>query len=91
MLWCAEPEVTAARVVWNSRPRDVGTGIESARATRSSERLIRTEGEERPPRGFPLNAQGHGVAQVSLWCDPTQPDLRFGSRPRPSSPHGGLG
>ena len=31
MLWSAEPEVTAARVVWNSRPGEVGQVIEASR------------------------------------------------------------
>ncbi len=76
MLWCAEPEVTAARVVWNSRAGEVATGIEAALVGQEPRACNCTESEERPPTLLiSLEAQGHRFAQVSLWCDPAQRDL----------------
>ena len=76
MLWCAEPEVTAARVVWNSPADEAGTGIEAAPVSQEPRAGESTEGEERPPTFMiPLKARGRSFAQVSLWCDPAQADL----------------
>lgn len=76
MLWCAEPEVTAARVVWNPCPGDVPAVSEAAPVNHEPRAGESTEGDERPPTFVIfLGTQDQRFAQVSLWSDPAQPDL----------------
>lgn len=82
-VWCAEPEVATARVVWlrDCDPVQSG-GAATATATAEEE----TGSEASPPRSgtegrvpgltIPLIVRGRARCQIQLWCDPESPDPR---------------
>jgi signal transduction histidine kinase len=76
-VWCAEPEVATARVVWTE---DQGGG-QSDHAPQTPAENASPSGsiarEQRPPGlVFPLVVSGRTRCQIQLWCAPDQPDLR---------------
>ena len=76
LLWCAEPEVTAARVVWTQDVRDVRPVGRRTLAWRfrSQTSAGTSEAAERPPSlVLPLRVRGRAAAEIHLWCD-RQPD-----------------
>lgn len=78
LLWCAEPEVTAARVLWKEDaredPRDESAG-------RSGDSPSPESGEDqggggrRLPTVVPLSLRGRTLAEIHLWCDGIQGSL----------------
>jgi signal transduction histidine kinase len=77
MVWCAEPEVNAARVVWLEARGPAAAGAEADRAGEETSRTEPAAGKERPPTlVLPLKARGRPLAEIRLWCDRTLPDLR---------------
>jgi signal transduction histidine kinase len=76
-VWCAEPEVTTARVIWNETPPDDGPEAAGQSPSDESHGPGSPAREERSPAVvFPLNLRGRARAEIHLWCDPKEPDLR---------------
>ena len=77
LLWCAEPEVTAARVLWKENPsedhRDDATGMPGES---TSPEAARTRTGGRPPSIVPLGSRGRTLAEIHLWCDGIQGSLQ---------------
>ncbi len=76
-LWCEDPEVTTARVVWLDHPE--GDGL--AKGPTTAEELAARPESELEPHAPPstvlsLSARGQARAEVQLWLDPTLPDIR---------------
>ncbi len=76
IVWCAEPEVSAARVLWKNCPDaapaadPVGTAGERPESTAADPR------ESRPPSlVLPLKLGSLVQAEIQLWCDQSQPVL----------------
>jgi signal transduction histidine kinase len=77
MLWCAEPEVNSAQVVWldqrtseSSAPDTELPGKDPAQRTLSS-------AKERPASFvLPLKSNGRALAEVHIWCGDSEPALR---------------
>lgn len=71
-LWCEEPEVTAARVVWIDSSARESNNEHTDGSAETSGLEIRTP----PSVIFPLAVRGRARARVELWVDPAQPDIR---------------
>ncbi len=76
IVWCAEPEVSAARVLWKENPDAeppadaVGAAGEQPDPTGPDHR------ENRPPSlVLPLKVGSLVQAEIQLWCDQSQPVL----------------
>ena len=82
MTWCAEPEVSAARVVWHGAERPVppegsgpGPRPEPTAANPPGEPAVLPDGDQRPPTlVLPLGAHGEPRGAIQLWCAPGAPD-----------------
>jgi len=78
LLWCAEPEVTAARFLWKEHVSE-DHGDDSAGkpgdSASSGSGENQEDGGRRPPLLVPLTARGRTVAEIHLWCDVTQGSL----------------
>ncbi|QEH37751.1 Sporulation kinase E [Aquisphaera giovannonii] len=70
-IWCAEPEVSTARVSWEpATPRG------SAGAARPEGSCPEPTSPARPPSARLSLGRGAGpTAEVELWCDPAQPGI----------------
>ncbi|MGC8641225.1 MAG: ATP-binding protein [Isosphaeraceae bacterium] len=83
-VWCAEPEVTTARVVWSEDHGKKSTdGQAEAMAEKTNPSAEKTNPraplarEQRcPGLAFPLLVPGRARCEIQLWCDPNQPDPR---------------
>jgi len=76
MTWCAEPEVSAARVIWVDSAAP--TTAESGKAAPPAEddRSSDPSWEQRPPTlALPLNHHGRVRAHVHLWSNRERSDL----------------
>ncbi len=77
LLWCAEPEVTAARVLWKEDAsedhRDDATGMPGESTSPGSGE---DRGGRRPPIIVPLSSRGRTLAEIHLWCDGIQGSLQ---------------
>ena len=72
LLWCAEPEVTAARVLWKEESSEDSRND----ATEVHDESASTGGgenhdgsERRPSIIVPLRSRGKTLAEILLWCD----------------------
>ncbi|WP_165252674.1 ATP-binding protein [Paludisphaera soli] len=78
-MWCGEPEVNAARVVWRGPPAD------PAQAADPLELEAEPEATDPSRRGaswtIPLEASGEVVGEVQLWLDGDVDALRDRLRP----------
>jgi signal transduction histidine kinase len=79
MLWCAEPEVNAARVIWSGTPS--GTAQKASVLLGESGKDDRPVGCEAsggraPTHVLPLCVRSRVHAEIQLWCDQSQPDPR---------------
>lgn len=76
IVWCAEPEVNAARVLWREAPAADPSADAVGSATDQTERNGAERGGDRPPSlVLPLEVGGHAQAEIHLWCDQAQPAL----------------
>jgi signal transduction histidine kinase len=75
-VWCAEPEVTTARVLWDEAIVDDHPLAAGSPGEESHPPGAHTLEERTPALVFPLNIRGRARAEIHLWCDPAQPDLR---------------
>jgi signal transduction histidine kinase len=78
-IWCAEPEVSAASVVWVEPPKSLATVKQpnDASAPASRETPLSTSPDPRPPAlVVPLKGQGRVRALVQLWSDHGPSDLQ---------------
>ncbi len=77
IVWCAEPEVNAARVIWKSYV-DSETPADTVPATSErSEPTAPDRPENRPPSlVLPLNVGGLARVEIQLWCNASQPVLQ---------------
>jgi signal transduction histidine kinase len=72
LLWCEEPEVTAARVLWKEglAEDDHSQAAADAGDSPSPESVENKRGVgNRPPAVVPLCAGSRTVAEIHLWCD----------------------
>lgn len=68
MIWCEEPEVNAARVVWRDPEGDAGS---------ATAEFVGAVADGRPASWtIPLESRAGVVAEIQLWLDPDQRDLR---------------
>ncbi len=77
IVWCAEPEVNAARVNWKAG-LDKTQPAESVQAAAGErpEPAAPERIENRPPSLLlPLKIGGQVQAEIQLWCNPCQPAL----------------
>ncbi|MBV8488655.1 MAG: HDOD domain-containing protein [Planctomycetaceae bacterium] len=76
MAWCAEPEVTTARVTWKNLPA-VGGADEPVYP--AAEPRDRNQDDERPTRPpslvLPLDVGSQAEAVVHLWCEESSASL----------------
>ena len=76
-VWCAEPEVTTARVVWKGDRATLSDDATAKLPEAAPGPSAPSSREERPPGlVFPLTVRGRTRGEIQLCCDPTQPDLR---------------
>jgi hypothetical protein len=71
-IWCAEPEVSAASVVWVEPPTSLAMVKQpnDASAPASRETPLSTSPDQRPPAlVVPLKGRGRVRALVQLWSD----------------------
>ncbi len=70
MAWCAEPEVTAARVTWKNLP---AVGASTEPVDPAAESREQDQDDHRPTRPaslvLPLDAGSQAQAVVHLWCE----------------------
>ncbi len=71
MIWCSEPEVTAARIVW----KDQATPVPPDHATVAAEQKSEQYDGRPPSLVLPWNSVGPAGAEIQLWCDERQPGL----------------
>jgi signal transduction histidine kinase len=76
IVWCEEPEVNAARVVWTEASAGSPARARSQTTSESSDPAGgRTDALRRPPTHvLPLRVRGRVKAEIQLWCDRTLPD-----------------
>jgi signal transduction histidine kinase len=75
-VWCAEPEVTAARVVWNEERASSTAESAAVSAAEPSRAISAGHAEKAPEFVLPLISRGQARSEIQLWCDPIQADLR---------------
>jgi signal transduction histidine kinase len=77
VLWCSEPEVTAARVLWVDLPSDEQSPDATPTGGDEPGVFPADSKDLRPPNlVLPLTARGRARAEVRLWLDPAFPDIR---------------
>ncbi|HZW29417.1 MAG TPA: ATP-binding protein [Isosphaeraceae bacterium] len=76
--WCAEPEVSAARVVWHGAERPAvpeGSDPGRQRGDDGADPPVQPGEDPRPPTlVLPLGARGEPCGSIQLWCAPGTPD-----------------
>jgi signal transduction histidine kinase len=78
IVWCGEPEVTAARVDWKPflEATSRNDADEEAAAVEPPKAIEPQCPESRPPTlVIPLRAGGVVQAEIQLWCDRSRPSL----------------
>jgi len=78
-IWCGEPEVNAARVIWlepGSESSGRGSVVESATAPGSSPTGEAGVPSKAPSWTIPLDSRGARLGEIQLWLDPEQEDPR---------------
>jgi len=78
-IWCGEPEVNAARVIWlepGSESSGRGSVVESATAIGSSPSGEAGVPSKAPSWTIPLDSRGARLGEIQLWLDPEQEDPR---------------
>jgi signal transduction histidine kinase len=78
VLWCEEPEVNAARIVWTDEPSWPNRTARAETVDRAEDAASHVR-DPAPRRGpthvLPLRVRGRVQAEIQLWCDGSQPDL----------------
>jgi signal transduction histidine kinase len=70
--WCAEPGITAARIVW-ADPAGRISRDQSETIQPTADAASPAPGDRRPPTlVLPLSIHGRIKAQLELWCDPSR-------------------
>ena len=76
IIWCAEPEVTAARVLWKDHQEAEPLPDAVGAAGEQPEPQAPDRPENRPPTlVLPLEIGSRVLAEIQLWCDHSQPLL----------------
>lgn len=78
-VWCGEPEVNAARVLWfepGSEPSSQSSFAESATTSGPSPDGGPGVGSKPPSWTIPLDSRGARLGEIQLWLDPDQDDPR---------------
>lgn len=77
-IWCGEPEVNAARVIWLGQGSESSRGsvVESATAAGSSSPGEPVAPPKAPSWTIPLDSRGARLGEIQLWLDPDQEDPR---------------
>lgn len=77
-VWCGEPEVNAARVIWLGQGSESNRGsvVESAIAGGSSAPGDIVAASKAPTWTIPLDSRGARLGEIQLWLDPDQDDPR---------------
>lgn len=77
-IWCGEPEVNAARVIWLGQGSESSRGsvVESATAVGSSSPGDAAAPPKAPSWTIPLDSRGARLGEIQLWLDPDQEDPR---------------
>ncbi len=82
MVWCGEPEVNAARVIWSEpKPAAIPSGTVDAAAVPDAESdspaSADPDATRRPPSWtIPLESRGTLMGEIHLWTDPGQNSLQ---------------
>lgn len=78
-IWCGEPEVNAARVIWlepGSESSGRGSVVESATTFGASPTGEEGVPAKAPSWTIPLESRGARLGEIQLWLDPEQEDPR---------------
>ncbi|WP_165225739.1 ATP-binding protein [Aquisphaera insulae] len=76
MVWCSEPEVTAARVAWTPSAPGASTGPVPQRNGALDRPACPPSRSGRPAATILLRGGSPASAEVQLWCDPHADGLR---------------
>ena len=78
-IWCGEPEVNAARVLWfepGSESSSRSAFVESATAAGAPQNGETGLQSKAPSWTIPLDSRGARLGEIQLWLDPDQDDPR---------------